>query len=81
MVNCTKVTGLPNITFWFEGGTPANLSGHDYVLRMGRDRCFLGIHAAFGLASGEWILGGTFMRKFYTEFDSENARIGIANGT
>ena len=80
VVNCTKVSGLPNIVFWFEGGTRANLSGRDYVLRMGRNRCFLGIHAGFGLASGEWVLGGTFMRKFYTEFDSKNARIGIARG-
>ncbi|XP_032734245.1 renin isoform X1 [Lontra canadensis] len=82
VVNCNQVPTLPDISFHL-GGRAYTLSSSDYVLpdSYGNDDlCTLALH---GLdvpppTGPVWVLGASFIRKFYTEFDRHNNRIGFA---
>ncbi|XP_006834280.1 PREDICTED: renin [Chrysochloris asiatica] len=83
VVNCNQVPTLPDISFHF-GGRAYTLTSEDYVLQdldsNDEDLCTLAIH---GLdvpppTGPLWVLGASFIRKFYTEFDRRNNRIGFA---
>ncbi|KAG2123281.1 Asp-domain-containing protein [Suillus clintonianus] len=81
-VDCTKISSLPELTFYFNG-KPYALKGSDYVVVESQDRCispFIGadIHA---IGRSLWILGELFLRRYYTIFDFNPtgvARIGFA---
>ncbi|XP_021054428.1 renin [Mus pahari] len=82
VVNCSQVPTLPDISFDL-GGRAYTLSSSDYVLQYPyrRDKlCTLALHAMdIPPPTGPvWVLGATFIRKFYTEFDRHNNRIGFA---
>ncbi|XP_060500173.1 renin isoform X1 [Panthera onca] len=82
VVNCKQVPTLPDISFHL-GGRAYTLTSVDYVLKdsYGNDGlCTLALH---GLdvpppTGPVWVLGASFIRKFYTEFDRHNNRIGFA---
>ncbi|KAM6218301.1 renin [Rhynchocyon petersi] len=83
VVNCNQVPTLPDISFHL-GGRAYTLTSGDYVLQdldsNDEDLCTLAIH---GLdvpppTGPLWVLGASFIRKFYTEFDRRNNRIGFA---
>ncbi|KAK6095666.1 hypothetical protein MT418_004342 [Batrachochytrium dendrobatidis] len=69
-------TGLPSVTFMLNN-VPFTLRNEDYVIPFGFGYC---VSAFVGLdMHGFWILGDSFMKLYYTIFDSDNNRIGIAN--
>nr|CAA30082.1 unnamed protein product [Rattus norvegicus] len=82
VVNCSQVPTLPDISFYL-GGRTYTLSNMDYVQKnpfRNDDLCILALQ---GLdipppTGPVWVLGATFIRKFYTEFDRHNNRIGFA---
>ncbi|XP_045154199.1 renin [Echinops telfairi] len=79
VVDCNQVPTLPDISFHF-GGRAYTLSSEDYLDSDNGDLCTLAIH---GLdvpppTGPLWVLGASFIRKFYTEFDRRNNRIGFA---
>ncbi|XP_003792290.1 renin [Otolemur garnettii] len=82
VVNCNQVPALPDISFHL-GGRAYTLTSVDYVLQdpySSNDLCTLAFHGLdVSPPTGPlWVLGASFMRKFYTEFDRHNNRIGFA---
>uniref|UniRef100_A0A673SZ28 renin n=1 Tax=Suricata suricatta TaxID=37032 RepID=A0A673SZ28_SURSU len=82
VVNCKLVPTLPDISFHL-GGRAYTLTSSDYVLQdpyANDDLCTLALHGLdVSPPTGPvWVLGASFIRKFYTEFDRRNNRIGFA---
>jgi cathepsin D len=80
---CAKVPNLPDIHIGL-GGMDYVLHGADYVIEEAGDP--LCVLAILGIdvpppAGPLWILGDTFIRKYYTIFDYGNKRLGFANCT
>jgi hypothetical protein len=78
--DCSNVKDLPIISISMNG-KDFTLDPDFYVLRMedetGKEQCVLGIQ---GMDAGVpiWILGDTFLRKYYTVWDAEANRVGFA---
>jgi cathepsin D len=77
---CKGIESLPDITFTIDN-QDYTLTYNDYVLKvteMGITECMLAIMgSAFPPSFNYFILGDTFMRKYYTFFDKENNRVGF----
>jgi len=80
--DCTGIDLLPNVSFSIEGHR-FELTPQDYIISVpvyDQKACILGIrgmnfaHMPFELI----ILGDNFMRAYYSHFDFENKRIGLA---
>ncbi|KAI8918947.1 aspartic peptidase domain-containing protein [Entophlyctis helioformis] len=72
LVSCT---GLPDITFTFNG-MPFTLTNSEYTLPFGFGYC---VSAFVGLdLGGIWIFGDAFLKKYYSIFDVANSRVGLA---
>uniref|UniRef100_A0A5F8G1U5 renin n=1 Tax=Monodelphis domestica TaxID=13616 RepID=A0A5F8G1U5_MONDO len=78
-VKCNQKKKLSSISFKFDGKT-FTLQGSDYVLEHNDKMCMVAFHGKdIAKPVGPlWILGTTFIQKFYTEFDRHNNRIGFA---
>lgn len=77
--DCTNVDALPTISFVMSGNI-YSLEPADYVVHLG-DACrvgFMSLDVSDSSGVSAWILGGLFMRKFYTVFDRTNGQIGFA---
>jgi hypothetical protein len=78
---CANNTGLPDVTFSFEG-VDYTLTSEEYIVKV---ESFLGTACLLGIMGSEFpegfdylIIGDVFMRKFYTHFDKDNNRVGFA---
>lgn len=79
--DCSNVARLPTLSI-FLGGANVHLEPDFYVLRAreersGRQVCRIGIDSIH-VRSSLWILGTPFLRKYYSVWDLEQQRIGIA---
>ncbi|KYM99594.1 Lysosomal aspartic protease [Cyphomyrmex costatus] len=82
IVDCDKIHNLLNIYFVL-GGRPFELSGEDYIIKLkqnGRTKCISAFESAdmSEYMEANWILGNVFLRRYYTEFDMMNDRVGFA---
>ncbi|EAR96068.1 eukaryotic aspartyl protease (macronuclear) [Tetrahymena thermophila SB210] len=81
-VDCSTISKFPNLTFTI-GGDDYVLAPTDYILQVtaqGQTECVLGIQG-MDLPSpidNAFILGDSFIHKFYTHFDMANKRVGFA---
>ncbi|XP_076046137.1 lysosomal aspartic protease-like [Oratosquilla oratoria] len=80
IVPCNKVATLPTVTFAF-GGHDFTLTGPEYIIKStdaaGQTTCLVGI-MGLPIDIDFWILGDTFISRYYTEFDQGNMRMGFA---
>lgn len=78
--DCSGVDALPNLTFTIDA-IDYVLTPSDYVLSVtsgGQTECVLGVMGqAFPASFDYFILGDSFMRKFYSYFDKVNNRVGF----
>ena len=81
-VDCDKISTFPTLSFIISGDT-YTLDPTDYILQVtaqGETQCVLGIQ---GMAlpsplEEAFILGDSFIHKYYTHFDMTNGRVGFA---
>jgi hypothetical protein len=78
--DCTGLDALPAITFQIDN-IDYTLTPKDYVLAVtqgGQTQCVLAVMGQdFPSGFDYFILGDTFMRKFYSYFDKKNNRVGF----
>ncbi|GFO14833.1 cathepsin d [Plakobranchus ocellatus] len=80
--DCSKVKKLPKVEF-VVNGRKLSLTNKDYIAKMeaddGQTLCVSNIVGGNPVEGDPtWILGLTFMRAFYTQFDRGNMQIGFA---
>ncbi|GFO11809.1 cathepsin d, partial [Plakobranchus ocellatus] len=76
--NCSRVSDLPDVHLIINGKT-FSFSNKEYVIKS-KENCY---SAFCGMTFPRdtipyWVLGTTFIRSYYTQFDKENHRIGFA---
>nr|CAD2151390.1 unnamed protein product [Meloidogyne enterolobii] len=75
-LNCSTLNKLPSVHFTL-GGNNFTLDPADYVIQIDKTTCLSGF-ASVDLSGNMWILGDLFITKWYTIFDHENKRVGLA---
>jgi len=77
-IPCGEVDSLPRITFSV-GGSNLTLTPQDYIINWHGD-CMSAIigHDIQSPTGPIWVLGTTFLRRFYTIFDIARNRVGFA---
>lgn len=78
LIRCSRNTadGLPSMSFSIQGSL-FTVEGSDYF----EDGIlgFMSIDISTSSGSSFWILGDTFLKTYYTVYDMDNRKIGIAN--
>ena len=78
--DCSGVENLPNLT-WTIDGLDYVMTPNDYVLSVesgGERECVLGVMGQdFSANFKYFILGDSFMRRYYSFFDKKNNRVGF----
>ncbi|KAG6329226.1 hypothetical protein ID866_9864 [Astraeus odoratus] len=77
-VNCSTIPLLPDLSFYFDG-KPYTLKSTDYIVKL-QDTCIssftgLDINPPDGAL---WIIGDTFLHRFYTVYDLGRNAVGFA---
>lgn len=76
-VDCEKLDSIPDIT-WTINGKEYTVAGKDLTIQSGGMCIFAMVGMDFPKPGPAWILGDVFMRKYYTVFDYDGARVAFA---
>ncbi|KAJ3002105.1 Vacuolar protease A, partial [Thoreauomyces humboldtii] len=82
-VDCSHRTSAPDLSFTV-GGKDYTFESHEWIgydprqVEVGGTDCFLEVYDGGDGSVYPYILGGTFMRKFYSIYDFDGLRTGLA---
>jgi saccharopepsin len=77
-VDCSTVGRLPDVSFKF-GEREFTLTSKDYIIKI-QSTCLSGFAGIdIPKLNKLWIVGDVFLRKYYSIYDLENNRVGLAN--
>jgi hypothetical protein len=77
-IDCSKISTLPDLTIGL-GGNTFVLTPTDYIVNVSGECLFGFIGIDIPAPRGPlWIMGDTFIRKYYSVFDYQNKQVGFA---